>query len=234
MPGPICPSVALWQGLVATKSCEVRVKRGSKSLSAVGNVRIIAGEWRGRRLPVADVPGLRPTADRARETVFNWLQPYIGGARCLDLFAGSGALGLEAASRGAGYVCLIEKELKAYKQLQANIETLKASDKVGVVKGDALTCLRSNANETWDIVFVDPPWQMVCQEQVLELLLKHYSLPPVDHKLNNKTSGVLNTHGMVYMESPIEQSIVIPSNLTVCKEKTIGMARMQLLKLDNE
>ena len=88
-------------------------------------MRIIGGEWRGRRLPVVDLPGLRPSGDRARETLFNWLQPQLRGARCVDLFAGTGVLGLEAYSRGAAVVVLVEKQPLAVQTLRATLVTLQ-------------------------------------------------------------------------------------------------------------
>ena len=91
-----------------------------------GRIRIIGGKWRGRKLPVVDVATLRPTPDRVRETLFNWLQPVIEGASCLDLYAGTGALGLEALSRGAGDVVLVEQNSDAVLQISRNIETLSA------------------------------------------------------------------------------------------------------------
>ena len=95
---------------------------------APGSVRIIGGRWRGTRLPVADLPGLRPTSDRARETLFNWLQPVLPRARVLDLFAGSGALGLESLSRGAREALLVERDPRLLEWLQATIERLRAGD----------------------------------------------------------------------------------------------------------
>lgn len=123
-----------------------------------GRVRIIAGRWRGRRLPVADVPGLRPTPDRVRETLFNWLAPVIEGSRCLDLFAGSGALGLEAASRGAACASLVEREPRALAVLRANVELLGAGDTVEVIAADALDLLRTPPPVPFDLVFLDPPY----------------------------------------------------------------------------
>lgn len=125
-----------------------------------GSVRIIAGRWRGSKLPVADLAGLRPTADRVRETVFNWLQPHIGQARCLDLFAGSGALGFEAASRGAAEVVLIEREPRLVALLRENATRLHAND-LRVEQADALRWLARPPTQTFDIVFVDPPFAEV-------------------------------------------------------------------------
>lgn len=122
-----------------------------------GAVRIIGGEWRGTRLPVADHDGLRPTADRVRETLFNWLQPMLPGARVLDLFAGTGALGLEAVSRGAREAVLIERDPRLADGLRQLAAKLPGGDRVQVVCADALTWLRT-APGGFDLAFVDPPF----------------------------------------------------------------------------
>jgi len=120
-------------------------------------VRIIAGRWRGRRLPVADVPGLRPTPDRTRETLFNWLAPFIPGARCLDLFAGSGALGFEALSRGAQEVTMIERDPRVAAQLREVADLLQA-DGLDLHRTDALTFLKADPRP-FDVLFLDPPFR---------------------------------------------------------------------------
>ncbi|HEY2345935.1 MAG TPA: 16S rRNA (guanine(966)-N(2))-methyltransferase RsmD [Xanthomonadaceae bacterium] len=126
-----------------------------------GSVRIIGGRWRGSKLPVPDAAGLRPTADRVRETVFNWLAPRIAGARALDLFAGSGALGLEAASRGAAQVILVEKDPALAAALRANADRLARTDAAKVVEvvcADGLRWLARASDERFDLVFLDPPF----------------------------------------------------------------------------
>jgi len=123
-----------------------------------GKVRIIGGHWRGTRLDVADVPGLRPSADRVRETLFNWLQPVLPGARVLDLFAGTGALGLEALSRGAREALLVERDPKLAASLQATVIRLRAEDRASVVRADALAFLRAPLHGRFDVVFLDPPF----------------------------------------------------------------------------
>lgn len=123
-----------------------------------GSVRIIGGRWRGTKLPVPDVPGLRPSSDRVRETLFNWLQPALPGARVLDLFAGTGVLGLEALSRGAATATLVERDRSACTGLRGSIGRLGATDSAKVVQGDALAWLAANAEGPFDIVFVDPPF----------------------------------------------------------------------------
>jgi 16S rRNA (guanine966-N2)-methyltransferase len=121
-----------------------------------GQVRIIGGMLRGRRIPVPDVPGLRPTPDRVRETLFNWLAPRIAGARVLDLFAGTGALGIEAASRGAAAVTLVEAQRGAQVALRDTLQRL-ALPEAKLVAGDALTFLSSGAGQ-FDVIFLDPPF----------------------------------------------------------------------------
>ncbi len=124
---------------------------------APGAVRIIAGHLRGSKLPVPDHPGLRPTSDRVRETVFNWLQPMVSGAHVLDLFAGTGALGFEAASRGAGKVVLLERDAALAQGLRASVDRLKTAQ-VQVVTGDALAWLQRPAEHCFNLVFLDPPF----------------------------------------------------------------------------
>jgi 16S rRNA (guanine966-N2)-methyltransferase len=131
-------------------------------------LRIIGGAWRSRRIRFADRPGLRPTPDRVRETLFNWLGQDLDGRDCLDLFAGSGALGFEAASRGARRVVMVERDAAALKSLQANREALAASA-VEVVRSDALEFLRHHRGR-YDVVFLDPPFADDCWPQLLALL----------------------------------------------------------------
>jgi len=126
------------------------------SKSSTQQLRIIGGEWRSRRLRFPELDGLRPTLDRVRETVFNWLQFDVEGARVLDAFAGSGALGLEALSRGAQEVIFLEKHPKAALQLKQNLEILGAAH-AQVWAGDALMWMESNP-EPYDLIFLDPPF----------------------------------------------------------------------------
>ena len=135
-----------------------------------GSVRIIGGRWRGTRLPVADADGLRPTSDRARETLFNWLQPHLPGARALDLFAGSGALGLEALSRGVASAQLIGADIQLALNLKALGGRLDAGSQLDVHAGDALAWLRGAPEGVFDIAFVDPPFDAGLWDAVLALL----------------------------------------------------------------
>ena len=125
---------------------------------APGSVRIIGGRWRGTRLPVAELAGLRPSSDRVRETLFNWLAPMLPGARVLDLFAGSGALGLEALSRGAREAMLVERDARLAESLRQAVARLRAEGEARVVAADALAFLRAPVHGRFDIVFVDPPF----------------------------------------------------------------------------
>jgi 16S rRNA (guanine(966)-N(2))-methyltransferase RsmD len=125
-------------------------------------VRIIGGTWRSRLLTVLDLPGLRPTTDRIRETLFNWLGQDLTGLRCLDLFAGTGALGFEAASRGADFVALLEKDKKAYANLVSNLALLQSSPATGMVEilqQDSLPFLKQQADRSSNLIFIDPPFQ---------------------------------------------------------------------------
>lgn len=143
----------------------MNMKRETKPISprnrksnTLGSIRIIAGMHRGRKLPVLEVDGLRPTTDRTKETVFNWLMHDIQNSSCLDLFAGSGGLGLEALSRYAKKVTFVEKDKAVSKQILNNLNTLRVNaNNYALVEGDALAFVGS-VNETFDLIFLDPPF----------------------------------------------------------------------------
>jgi 16S rRNA (guanine966-N2)-methyltransferase len=137
-------------------------------VNSKGRIRIIAGEYRGRKLQVSDRPGLRPTPDRVRETLFNWLGQRLDGLACLDLFAGSGALGFEAASRGAARVVLVENDRAAFEGLRKTREML-SDPKIEILFQDAMQYLRSGT-ERFDVVFLDPPFRQNALGAALELL----------------------------------------------------------------
>ena len=132
-----------------------------KPSTAPHEVRIVGGQWRRTRLPVADRPGLRPTPDRVRETLFNWLGQDLTGWRCVDAFAGTGALGLEAASRGAAQVLLVEQDAKLVSALHLTVERLQAAETVRVQRGDGVTVLRNQPTGSLDLVLLDPPFDAV-------------------------------------------------------------------------
>ncbi len=167
----------------AKKQLSKKTLSGRGQGKSAGKIRIIAGKYKGRKLPVLMEEGLRPTTDRVKETVFNWLMPYISQANCLDCFAGSGGLGFEALSRGADQVTLVELNRTAAKQLLANKELLKA-DNLTVVHSDALSFLKEgflkpgltvSAPKPFDLVFLDPPFRQQLVEQAAQLL-NHSSL----------------------------------------------------------
>jgi 16S rRNA (guanine(966)-N(2))-methyltransferase RsmD len=141
-----------------------KINKASQSLRAElpKKVRIIGGIWRSRLLSVLDLPGLRPTTDRIRETLFNWLGQDLTGLRCLDVFSGTGALGFEAASRGANAVVLVEKDKKAYTNLGSNFVLLQSSPvggKVEILHKDGLEYLKQQADYSSHLIFIDPPFQ---------------------------------------------------------------------------
>src|SRR4051794_19363664 len=132
-----------------------------------GKVRIIGGRWRGTRLPVPASPGLRPSSDRVRETLFNWLMPVLAGARVVDVFAGTGALGLEAVSRGAAHAALVERDTALARSLRETVTRLSAQKAVEVAHGDALAWLARQAPASFDVAFVDPPFDADLWQPVL-------------------------------------------------------------------
>ncbi|MBL4674325.1 MAG: 16S rRNA (guanine(966)-N(2))-methyltransferase RsmD [Arenicella sp.] len=144
-----------------------------KPRAKTNSIRIIAGQWRGRRLPVLDIDGLRPSTDRVRETLFNWLMHDIAGARCLDLFAGSGALGLECLSRGASSVVFVESDKRIASQLQQNLQILNCLDGGEVIVQSAINFLRHPAATQFDLVFLDPPFDSDLLAQAMPLLVEN-------------------------------------------------------------
>jgi 16S rRNA (guanine966-N2)-methyltransferase len=144
-------------------------KRNAEKKSQPGRLRIVAGIWRSRLLQIAAVPGLRPTSARIRETLFNWLAPRISGARCLDLCAGTGALGIEALSRGAAHCVFVEKSGPAVASLRANIASL-AAENASVQAMDARRFLQQYSEEPFDIVFLDPPFSAGLLPDLCQLL----------------------------------------------------------------
>lgn len=192
-----------------------RMSRGrSDRRSPSGRLRIVAGKWRSRLLPIADEPGLRPTSERIRETLFNWLAPLIEGSRCLDLFAGSGALGLEALSRGAREVVFVERSTRAARVLEESLASLGASG-VEIHKIDALEYLRREP-EAFDIVFLDPPFDADLGGDLCRLLSER---------------GWLAPGARVYLEQDRNRPIPeLPEGWTVHREKTAGQVRYALLK----
>ncbi|MDX7992452.1 16S rRNA (guanine(966)-N(2))-methyltransferase [Xenorhabdus sp. Reich] len=180
--------------------------------ASLGQIRIIGGKWRGRKLPVPDSEGLRPTTDRVRETLFNWLMPIIQGARCLDCFSGSGALGFEALSRYASGATLIEYDRNVAKQLSANLALLKAENAT-VVQGDALQYL-NGAGTPFEVVFLDPPFRKGMLTEAIRLL---------------EANGWLAEESWVYVEAESESAATdVPANWQLHREKIAGQVAYRL------
>lgn len=184
---------------------------------ARSQVRIIGGQWRGRKLHFNEVAGLRPTGDRIRETLFNWLTPWIDGAKCLDLFAGSGALGIEALSRGAAEATLIEKHSQAAENLRRNCAQLKADD-ARIIQADTLGWLaNSSPDQPFDIVFLDPPFSTDLLQPCCELLQK---------------PGLLATGSLIYLETDRSQPLPeISPTWELLREKTAGQVSYRLYRV---
>ena len=188
-------------------------RRNPKS-SNTDRVRIIGGMWRSRVIAVAPVEGVRPTPNRVRETVFNWLQPYIEGAECLDLYAGSGALGIEAASRGAKQVVLVDDNSEVIDTLREQVQTLKA-DQIDVFQSDADQYIQ-NSIRPFDILFIDPPFFETDFEKLL-------------NDLSN--SKLLKPQSIVYLEFPVEKAeMELPTGWEWLKHKEAGQVGYGLLK----
>ena len=187
--------------------------RSTASAGRSGTIRLISGQWRGRKLPVHDVEGLRPTTDRVKETLFNWLATDVRHSRCLDVFAGSGSLGFEALSRYASYVMMIEQEPKAARQLQQNLQTLQCTQ-AQVVCRDALQVLQQPCTEPFELVFLDPPFRKELLSQVIPLL---------------EQQGWLADSALIYLERENEGTPpVIPANWQLLKDKQAGQVCYQL------
>lgn len=178
-----------------------------------GQVRIIGGRLRGSKLPVPDLPGLRPSGDRARETLFNWLQGELGGVRVLDLFAGSGVLGLEAASRGAAEVWLVERDPRQARSLAESVARLHA-DTVQVACADAVTWLATRT-ERFDLAFLDPPFDSQLLAPAMAALAPR-----------------LAPRAWVYVELPRGAAFAAPPHWRLHREGATREARHLLLRAE--
>ncbi|CNC43234.1 16S rRNA (guanine(966)-N(2))-methyltransferase [Yersinia pseudotuberculosis] len=186
------------------------VKKASPQ--SAGQIRIIGGKWRGRKLPVPDSPGLRPTTDRVRETLFNWLAPMIQGARCLDCFAGSGALGLEALSRYASKATLLEADRQVAKQLSDNLTLLKAENGQ-VVNTNSLQWL-AQPGQPFNLVFLDPPFRRGLLAETINLL---------------EQFNWLAADAWIYVEAEAESAVAdVPANWLLHREKIAGQVAYRL------
>jgi len=178
-------------------------------------LRLIGGALRGRLIEFTEEPGLRPTPDRVRETLFNWLQPLIAGSHCLDLFAGSGALGFEALSRGASSVTLVEHSVTVGAVLRANASRLGATE-IEITTSEAIAWLRRGVKRRYDIVFLDPPFHSGLLEQALDVL---------------GNGEILSPGALVYLESDSNEAPPqTPEGWSVYRDKRAGQVAYRLLR----
>jgi len=185
---------------------------------ARGSLRIVGGAYRGRRLVVLNQDGLRPTSDRVRETLFNWLAPVVEGARCLDLFAGSGALGFEAASRGAGEVVMVERSEPVIRILRENIQVMGAHG-INLVQADAV-CWLMEGGRPFDIVFLDPPFSD-------DLLAQSFAMLAAN--------GWLSPNARLYVEAPLSRGFPgLPLDWRLVRDKRAGQVRYGLVETAGE
>jgi len=191
-------------------------ERPSRHLT--NQVRIIAGEWRGRKLTFPDISGLRPTGDRMRETLFNWLAPHVHQSRVLDLFAGSGALGMEALSRGANNCIFVESNQNATKTLAENLSALRCKN-AQVVHQNAFDAINTLLPQSIDILFIDPPFDSHLHNSILD-------------KICN--SQILALSALVYVEAPVNETIEVPSNWPLLNKKISGQVSFFLYMAKNE
>jgi len=187
-------------------------------------IRIIGGVWRSRLIKVIDSPGLRPTTDRVRETLFNWLGQNLDGLRCLDVFAGAGALGFEAVSRGASTATLIERDKTAFGNLRSNLSDLQSfpvEASIDLVPGDGVGFLKRQANASWDLVFLDPPFD---DRVALESSVQEAG------RVCDGSNG-----GQIYIETAVGCDLAALNSLIpqwqCCKEMTAGQVKALLFQL---
>ncbi len=183
-----------------------------------GKVRIIGGKWRGRSLKVLEVPGLRPTPDRVRETLFNWLAPYIVKARCLDLFAGSGALGFEALSRGAKEVVFVDKHPPIAAAIARIANDLDAKAECEIIRASAISYITTHPTVApFDIIFLDPPFASPLLAQSIEALSQ---------------STFVKNETIIYLESPQALTATqLPANWELLKSKKAGEVAYHLVSV---
>ncbi|BFM50241.1 16S rRNA (guanine(966)-N(2))-methyltransferase RsmD [Marinomonas sp. THO17] len=198
----------------SSKHNSVKNKHNSGK-SKTAKLRIIGGEWRSRQLPIPDLEGLRPTPDHVRETLFNWLSPHVPGAVCADLFCGSGALGLEALSRGAKHVTFVDSALPVTKQMLNNLTTLQTHQGQVITQG-AESYLQQSPQNKFDLVFLDPPFRKGWLEKIIPLLQNDW----------------LAERALVYIEMEKESSLPeLPVHWQLKKEKTAGQLTYRLFEV---
>jgi 16S rRNA (guanine966-N2)-methyltransferase len=193
-------------------------RKETKHVPVDGELRIIGGQWRGRKLRFPALPGLRPSPDRVRETLFNWLAPEISGARCLDLFAGSGALGLEALSRGAGFCQFLDSATPAAQRIKAHL-TLLSCREADVQTIDALQWLQQQPSNTFNMVFLDPPFRQGLLDECCALL---------------EANGWLAERAWVYIEAAADETPpTVPPTWQLHRDKRAGQVAYRLYFREN-
>ena len=202
-----------------SRSSKSGKKTQSPKASAPQEVRIIGGRWKRTPLPVLDRPGLRPTPVRVRETLFNWLGQDLTGWRCVDAFAGTGALGLEAASRGAAEVVLIEQDAALITRLHQLKARLQSAQALRIERGDALAGLRQRHGAGLDLVFLDPPFAENTNEALLSATLQ-------------AARATLNDTGRIYLEAPQAwtDEVLAPLGLALHRHGKAGAVAFHLLR----
>jgi 16S rRNA (guanine966-N2)-methyltransferase len=189
----------------------------NKRSSTSGAIRIISGQYRGRKLPVLNAQGLRPTTDRLKETVFNWLMPYVTDSHCLDMFAGSGSLGLEALSRYASSCTFLEMDKQAANLIKQNIDTLSIDQRfTQVLHGDALQLCR-NLSKRFDMVFIDPPFNQQLIPKSIDTLVE---------------CELLAVDAIVYIECERQNSLYqVPESWYLLKQKETNTVSSRVYQL---
>ena len=186
-------------------------------MKSTSQIRIIAGQWRSRKITFVPIKGLRPTTDACRETLFNWLAPYIQDANCLDLFAGSGCLGFEALSRGAKHVVMVDAATQVITMLQHNAQAL-ACQNLDCYCAQIPKQLHKIPEQSFDIIFLDPPFH-------------HNLIAPVCEKLAN--SNYLAQDALIYLEAEknLLLSNIIPTSWHIIRQKITGQSGCYLIKI---
>ena len=178
------------------------------------SIRIIGGRHKSYRIVFKATSALRPTTDRAKETLFSWLQFELGDKSCLDLFAGTGSLGLEALSRGAGHVTFVEKAKSLYKNILKNIDHLGYQNNTQAVCSDSFKWLKTN-KQKFDLIFLDPPFDLIDYKMLIRAIFQN---------------NVLNQDGKIFLESSKHTSLELSKTQNILKDKTVGDVRLIILQ----
>ena len=178
------------------------------------SIRIIGGRHKSYRIVFNASPALRPTTDRAKETLFSWLQFELENKSCLDLFAGTGSLGLEALSRGALHVTFVEREKSLYKNIIKNISNLGYENQIQAVCSDSFKWLKTN-KQKFDLIFLDPPFDLIDYKMLIRAIFQN---------------NVLNQDGKIFLESSKHASIGLSKTQNILKDKTVGDVRLIILQ----